>query len=252
MARLNQIVAYCNKVLLINEFDDYCPNGLQVDGRDEVNTLVSGVTASQALIERAIEERADAVLVHHGYFWKGEQATLTGVKYQRIRALIRHDISLLAYHLPLDAHLELGNNAQLAHQLNFQHYTVCDRGPAKGLLFYCDLPFAISGEALKGRISSALSREALHINVEGRVINRVGWCTGGAQSFIDQAADLGLDAYITGEASEKTTHIARERGIHFYSAGHHASERYGVQALGEQLQKEFSINHINIDIDNPV
>ncbi len=252
MARLNQIVEYCNDLLRSNDFSDYCPNGLQIEGRADVERLVSGVSASKALIDRAIDERADAILVHHGYFWKGEDACLTGMKLRRIKALIENNISIIAYHLPLDAHTELGNNAQLAKRLGIERFSVIEEGPAKNILFYSELPAAVTASALASKIESSLQRKPLHIDGGKAEIKSLAWCSGGAQSFIEHAVTLGVHAYISGEISEQTTHVARENGLHYFSAGHHATERYGVMAVGDHLADLFAIKHINIDIANPV
>lgn len=217
-----------------------------------MNNLVSGVTASQALIDRAIAERADALLVHHGYFWKGENPCVVGMKYRRLRALIENGISLIAYHLPLDAHPQLGNNAQLGLRFDLNNICVADEGGGKDLLFYSAMDRPLSPTQLADRIHTALDRPALHIAAERNEIVRVGWCSGGAQDFIEYAKDLNLDAFISGEVSEQTTHFARENNIHYFAAGHHATERYGVSALGEHIQNEFSLIHVNVDIDNPV
>jgi len=242
------ITTYIDKLLDVERYRDYCPNGLQVEGREQIQHIVSGVTASQALIEAAIEQGADALLVHHGYFWKGETETITGIKRQRILRLLESDLNLLAYHLPLDGHAELGNNAQLARVLGF---SVEEISGDSGLLYVGKPEQSCSGEALATHIESCLNRAPQHIAADKK-IERIAWCTGGAQSYIEQAAMLGVDAFITGEISEQTVHIARETGIHFYAAGHHATERYGVQALGEHLAEHFGINHSFIDIDNPV
>jgi len=247
MSSRQEILAYLDTLLNVAQYRDYCPNGLQVEGRNEITHIVSGVTASQALIEAAIEQKADALLVHHGYFWKGEAQSITGIKRQRIQRLLESGLNLLAYHLPLDGHVELGNNAQLARILDIK---VEGTAGDAGLLFYGSLNQVCSGDVLATHIASRLNRTPEHISVD-REIQRVAWCTGGAQSYIEQAAALGVDAFITGEISEQTVHIARETGIHFYAAGHHATERYGVQALGEQLVSEFGLKHTFIDIDNP-
>lgn len=252
MARLNDIVSYCNDLLQPDRFSDYCPNGLQVEGNSEVRILVTGVTANQALIERAVDKKADAVLVHHGYFWKGENACITGMKYRRLKLLIENGISLIAYHLPLDAHPVVGNNAQLGRVLSFNDFTTHGDGQGTDLLFYTHLEESLAATELSSRIEKALCRHPLHIAGGKAQISRIGWCTGGAQAYIDQAVDLGLDAFITGEVSEQTTHIALERGIHFYAAGHHATESYGVRALGDHLKDTFSLSHVNVDVFNPV
>jgi len=248
MISRQKVVTYLDTLLEVSRYRDYCPNGLQVEGCADLEHIVSGVTASQALIEAAIEQGADALLVHHGYFWKGETPSITGIKRQRIQRLLETGINLLAYHLPLDGHIELGNNAQLARVLGLETEGVSGE---TGLLYYGRLKQTCSGEVLATHIESCLARAPLHIPAD-RPIDRVAWCTGGAQSYIEEAVELGVDAFITGEASEQTVHIARETGIHFYAAGHHATERYGVQALGEHLAEQFDLKHSFIDIDNPV
>lgn len=249
MAKLHEIVRYTNELLAIDTFQDYGPNGLQVEGRADVNTLISGVTASQALLDVAVEQGADAVLVHHGYFWKNEDPCVVGMKRRRLATLLANNISLLAYHLPLDAHPTLGNNAQLARVLGF----VPDTPPADGhtLVMTGRLAAPMSGETLGVHIAGTLGRAPLHIAGAADTIQRIAWCTGGAQAYIEQAVALGADAYLTGEVSEQTVHVARECGIHFFACGHHATERYGAPALGEHLAGQFGIAHYFIDIDNP-
>lgn len=248
MTQLQELEQYCNQRLDIDAFEDYCPNGLQIEACSEVTKLVSGVTASMALIESALEMKADALLVHHGYFWKSESPVITGMKGRRIKALLKNNLSLLAYHLPLDAHPELGNNAQLAARLGFVAPAAVD---SAGLLWGGSLEPSLSPHELSRHIADTLKRAPLHVDGGPEIIRRVAWCTGGAQSYIGQAADLGYDAFISGEISEATVHIAREQGIHFFSAGHHATERYGVQALGAELASRFAIEHHFVDIDNP-
>lgn len=249
MAELSIIVEYANELLKINQFKDYCPNGLQVEGRGQVKKIVSGVTACQALIAAAVQEEADLLLVHHGYFWRGEDASITGIKQKRIKALLENGVSLLAYHLPLDAHTGLGNNACLATRLGFQTEGVLTTDLIGN---YGSLLQPLDANELAANISRALGREPLVIAAGPDKISRIGWCTGAAQNYIDQAISLGLDAYISGEISEQTVHQAREAGIHYFAAGHHATERYGVQRLGERLAQQFEITHQFIDIDNPV
>lgn len=248
--QLNELEAYLNQLLDIAKFHDYCPNGLQVEGRSEVRQLVSGVTASLDFLEAALAARADAVLVHHGYFWRGENPCLTGMKRRRIGLLLAHDVSLLSYHLPLDAHPELGNNAQLSHRLGFRE---TGRFGGQGIGMYGTLPSNISNlKELRVSVELILSRIPLVIGDDALPVKRVAWCTGGAQDYFGDAIDLGADVFITGEISERTVHLARESGVAFISAGHHATERYGVQALGDHISKKFDINHQYIDIDNPV
>lgn len=252
MVALNELVSYTNNLLNIGAFKDYCPNGLQVEGRPQVERLISGVTACRRLIDAAIDRRADVLLVHHGYFWRGESLEITGMKRQRLRQLLVNDISLLAYHLPLDAHPEVGNNAQLARLLglNVAGGLNPDVRPAIGLYGKFSEPTSV--DALQRRLCAVLDREPLYIAGGPATIQTVGWCTGAAQGFIEQAAALKLDAYISGEISEQTVHVAREAGIHYFAAGHHATERYGPKALGEHLAHEFGLQHEFVDIDNPV
>lgn len=251
MISLKELVSYTDRLLDVGAFKDYCPNGLQVEGCAEVVRLVSGVTASRRLIEAAIERGANALLVHHGYFWRGEDPCITGIKRERVRRLLGADVSLLAYHLPLDAHPELGNNAQLARLLGLNIEGPLDPRalPAIGLHGRISEPASV--DALRRRLCAVLDREPLHVAGGPANIQTIGWCTGAAQGFIEQAAALGLDAYISGEISEQTVHIAREAGIHYFAAGHHATERYGPKALGEHLAQQFGLQHEFIDIDNP-
>lgn len=249
MQQLDVIVDYCNTLLRVNEFSDYCPNGLQVEGQAEVRRLICGVTACQALIDRAIEQQADAILVHHGYFWKNEAPVITGIKRQRISALLENGISLLAYHLPLDAHETLGNNVTLAEKLDLQ----VGEANSDGLLWNGQLAQPMQASAFAQHIAQRLGREPLHLPAgSGREIKRVGWCTGGAQHYIEQAAAQGLDAYISGEVSEQTFHLAQELDIHYFAAGHHATESYGVQALASHLAEKFALHCEFIDVPNPV
>ncbi|MDH5407154.1 MAG: Nif3-like dinuclear metal center hexameric protein [Gammaproteobacteria bacterium] len=252
MAQLTELLEYTNKLLEIDRYKDYAPNGLQVEGKAEVNSIVSGVTASRALIDAAIKAGADTVLVHHGYFWKGEDPCLVGMKGQRVRSLIKADLNLLGYHLPLDAHAELGNNIQLAQLLGFELEGRFLGDNETGIGMHGSLSKPLSGEELAAHIAAKLERTPLHIAGNDKPIKRIAWCTGGAQGYIQQAVALGVDAYITGEASEHTVHTARECGLHFFAAGHHATERYGVQALGAHLAEKFGVSHQFIDIENPV
>lgn len=251
MVQLKDLLSYANNVLEVERFHDYCPNGLQVEGVNDVKKIVSGVTASQALIDAAIKEKADVLLVHHGYFWKGEDAQITGLKYQRVRSLIENGINLVAYHLPLDAHPLYGNNAKLAEVLDLDITgSFPSANTAVGL--YGRLKTPMSAAEFSQKISVSLQREPLHIGDKTQQIQSLAWCSGAAQNYIEDAAQLGVDAYLSGEISEQTVHIARECGIHYFAAGHHASERYGVQAFGEHLAAHFAIEHQFIDIPNPV
>lgn len=252
MVQVADLTQYIADLLAVDRFKDYGPNGLQVEGRKEINRIVSGVTASLALIEAAIEAQADAILVHHGYFWKGEDPCLVGMKAARIRRLMQAEINLLAYHLPLDAHAELGNNVQLARCLGFNIEGRFIGDADTGIGMHGRLPNTMSGVDLATHVGRVLDRLPLHIEGSDRPIKRIAWCTGGAQGYIEQAAALGVDAYLTGEVSEQTVHAAREYGIHFFAAGHHATERYGVQALGSHLANNFELECQYVEIENPV
>ena len=249
---LNDLVREIDRELQPGLFKDYCPNGLQVEGRKDIRKLVTGVTACQSLIDKAIEKNADAILVHHGYFWRGEDAVITGMKRRRIEALLNHNISLIAYHLPLDAHPELGNNAQLAKLMNWSVEGGLEPGAKLPVGNWGKTSETVSLDTLGEKLSETLGREPLLISGGDHEVNRVAWCTGAAQSMIDKALDLGVDAFISGEISESTVHFARENGIHYISAGHHATERYGVQALAGWLEERTGVEHEFIDIDSPV
>lgn len=249
---LKELVAYCDGLLSSASIRDYCPNGLQVEGAAEVARIVSGVTASQALIDEAVRLEADLLLVHHGYFWKGEDSRITGIKYRRIRSLIGSDISLLAYHLPLDVHPELGNNAQLAQILGLETLGPMDPLAKPAVGSHGRLAKKLKAEDFARQVSMVLGRECQHIGDPEAEIETIAWCTGAAQGMIEQAAQLNVDAYLSGEISEPTVHVAREAGIHYFAAGHHATERYGAKALGEHLAQHFGVEHHFIDIDNPV
>jgi dinuclear metal center YbgI/SA1388 family protein len=233
--------------LAVDQFQDYAPNGLQVEGKPDIQRIVFGVTASQALIDQAIERQADAILVHHGYFWKNEPPVLTGMKYQRIKKLIQNDINLLAYHLPLDAHDEFGNNAQLG-----RLWGLTELPTPAGLVRLGELPESVSIEQWIARVAASLQREPLHLSGGTSQVKRIAWCSGGAQGYIHQAIEMGADVFISGEVSEQTTHIAREEGIHYLAAGHHATETWGVKALAQHLQQTFRLDCEFIDIPNPV
>ena len=249
MIQRDELLQYLHGLLAVDDFADYCPNGLQVEGRGEIRKLVTGVTACQALVDAAVDAGADALLVHHGYFWKGEEPTITGLKRRRVQTLLDAGINLLAYHLPLDAHPQLGNNAQLAQRLGLTASGGFGASPAIALVGNVDEP--VSGKAFAARIADSLQREPLHVPGRAEKIRRIAWCSGGAQGYIEAAAAQGVDAYLTGEVSEQTVHVARETGLHFFAAGHHATERYGAQALGEHLAERFDVQVAFIDIDNP-
>ncbi|WP_456380233.1 Nif3-like dinuclear metal center hexameric protein [Thiolapillus sp.] len=248
MTALHEIIDYCDARLAIDRFEDYCPNGLQVEASQKIERIVTGVTASLALIGAAAEMKADLLLVHHGYFWNNEAAPLAGMKGRRVRALYASNMSLAAYHLPLDAHEELGNNARLGALLGCSN----SRPAGDSLLWEGEFPTELAVDELLVRIQGITRREPLLLPGGGHGVRRLAWCTGGAQGKMEKAADLGVDAYLTGEASESNFHVAAERGIHFIAAGHHATERYGIQALGVELENKFDIKHQFIDVFNPV
>lgn len=250
----SELTHYLNDLLAVSTFQDYSPNGLQVAGRTQVQSIVTGVSACQALLDTAVARGADTVIVHHGYFWKGENVCVTGVLKNRLKTLLEHDINLLAYHLPLDAHAIYGNNVQLAKVLDFDvtcHFTASHlHEPPHGCLGR--LPSALSGEALQNTLAEKLNRMPLWIPGSADQIETIAWCTGAAEDFLPTVAQLGVDAYVTGEVRERTVHLARELGVHFYAAGHHATERYGIQALSAHLAEKFDVPVVFVDIDNPV
>ena len=247
---LSTLVEEADRYLNASKISDYCPSGLQVEGRPQVQRIVSGVTASQALLDAAVDAHADVVLVHHGYFWKNEDPRVVGIKQRRLKTLLCNDISLLAYHLPLDVHPEVGNNVQLARVLGLTVEGPLEPDNPRSVGLVGSLETPLSPIDFIRRIDASLGREPLMI--EGPdLIRRIAWCTGGAQGYIEQAVAAGVDAYLTGEVSEPTVHIARENGLSFFAAGHHATERYGVQALGDYLAKRFAVEHVFIDCPNP-
>lgn len=247
--KLTELLDYTGHLLQVERFRDYCPNGLQVAGRERVGTIISGVTASMALLEAAVDAGADTILVHHGYFWKGEDARVIGIKRARLKFLLEHDLNLVAYHLPLDAHPELGNNVQLARILGIE---VEGSFGEQSIAAYGRLPAATPLARFGAQVFDRLDRTPLVVGDATAEITKVAWCTGAAQDVLEQAIELGVDAFLTGEVSERTVHLARESGVAFIAAGHHATERYGVQALGEHLASHFGLRHQYIEIDNPV
>ncbi len=255
ISRIELLQAF-DGLLQPERFKDYGPNGLQVEGKAEVSRIVSGVTASRALIEAAIAARADAIFVHHGLFWRGQDGRVTGWMKQRLQLLLAHDINLYAYHLPLDAHPEWGNNAQLGRVLGWvadAHFGEQDLGCVAHAAF-------ADGQALADHVAHALGRAVTLVQPETadgaaprpvRPVRRVGWCTGGAQGYFESAIAAGADAFITGEISEPQAHLAREMGVSFIAAGHHATERYGAPAVAAQVAERFGLDHQFIEIDNP-
>lgn len=252
MVELNELVSWCNHILNVKAFKDYCPNGLQVEGSAQVHKIITAVTASQEAIDAAIAEKADVLLVHHGYFWKGEPEVLTGIKGQRIKKLMQHNISLIAYHLPLDAHTTLGNNAALADLLDIHMTGALDPSEAYPIGNIGELSAAMTAEQLSQHIATRLGRLPFHLSGASPTIKKLGFCTGGAQDYLYKAALQGCDAYLSGEVSERTYHEAKELGIHYFACGHHATERGGVQRLGQALAKQFDIDVKFVDYDNPV
>ena len=244
-----ELDTYLDQYLDVAKFRDYSPNGLQVEGKERVERIVTGVTASLELLQAAVDANADAVLVHHGYFWRGEDARIVGVRRRRIALLIENDLNLYAFHLPLDAHPEVGNNVALARVLGL---TLEGRGGEQDLLFHGRPDVELDLGGLAARVEQRLARAPLVIGDTSRPLRRIAWCTGAAQGYLEDAVRLGVDAYITGEASEQTVHLARESGVAFIGAGHHATERYGVQALGAHLAQRFGVQHVHVDIPNPV
>lgn len=244
-----ELELYLNDMLQIGRFKDYSPNGLQVEGRRRIEKIATGVTASLAFLQAATEWGADAVLVHHGYFWRNEAPQITGRKYRRLKQLIDNEINLFAYHLPLDDHPEFGNNAQLGARLGL----IGDvRFGADSLGWMTTLPMPVSLAHFAAQVEHTLGRAPLMLGDPESELRRIAWCTGGAQNYFEAAIDAGADVYLTGEISEQITHIAAESGVAFLAAGHHATERYGVQAVGAHLSERFDIEHLFIDIDNPV
>lgn len=247
----DDLAKYLAQTLDITRFRDYCPNGLQVEGRRRIARLVTGVTASVALIEAALAAGADAILVHHGYFWRGEDPRVIGPKHRRLKLLLGHDLNLFAYHLPLDMHAELGNNAQLAKRLEL----LADGRFGENELGWLGRPAGSSMQSvgqLARSIAERLGREPLVIGAHEQPVGRVAWCTGAAQGMLADAIAAGADTFLSGEISEPTVHLAREAGVTYIACGHHATERYGVQAVGSHLAARFGVEHRFIDIDNPV
>ena len=243
---------YLNRLLAIDAVDDYCPNGIQVENRQPISKIVTGVTASLDLIEYAVAEEAEAILVHHGYFWKNEAAAIKGMKYQRLQQLLSHDIALLAYHLPLDLHPVFGNNVQLAKRLNFEITEVRNLDGKLALLYCGALKEALSLTELAAHCAQQLGQSPISLSGGAHKIKTIAWCTGAAHTYIEAAAHSGVDAYLSGEVNEANFYQAKELGIHYLACGHHATERYGVEALGRHLQEQFKLDVINYDSANPI
>ncbi len=250
MAQRQALLSLCNQLLQPQLFKDYCPNGLQVEGRSEVKKIISGVTASRTFIEAAIQEGADTLLVHHGLFWRGQDGSVTGWMKQRLALLLAHDINLLAYHLPLDAHEDWGNNAMLGKHMGWQ--TLERFGDQRLGWLGSPLNGVTDPAALQTELENKLGRAAVAVIPDAaRPVKRIAWCTGGAQSWFEDAIAAGADAFVTGEISEPQAHLARETGVAFFACGHHATERYGAPALAEHVASALGVAHQFIDISNP-
>lgn len=248
MIERDTLLSHLHQMLEADRFKDYGPNGLQVEGKARIHKVVTGVTASLALIEAAVAEGADALLVHHGLFWRGQDGRVTGWMRQRLAKLLQHDINLIAYHLPLDAHASLGNNAQWGQRLGWVADT---RFGDQNLGFMGPAPAGLGFDALLQQLRQVMGREVTGIPGDGRPIQRVAWCSGGAQGYFEQAIAAGADVFLTGEISEPQAHYAQETGVAFIACGHHASERWGVQAVGEHLAQRMGVVHTFIDLPNP-
>jgi dinuclear metal center YbgI/SA1388 family protein len=247
--RRDELRSYLDRFLEAENYRDYCPNGLQVEGRAEIQRVVCGVSASQALLDEAVRRDADAIVVHHGWFWRGEDGRVTGVRKSRLATLLAHDINLFAYHLPLDAHSEIGNNAQLARRMDWR---VEGRFGEQDIGFVGSPAQAATAAEIAANLERELGRAVLLVGAGDRPVARLAWCSGSAQGWFESAIAAGADCYISGEISEQTVHLARESGVPFIAAGHHATERYGVMAIGEHLREQFGLDCQFVDIDNPV
>ena len=252
MASLNEIIQWCDQTLKSPEFKDYAPNGLQIEGKTEVKKILCAVTASQTAIDAAIAYGADLLLVHHGYFWKGEPYPITGMRGKRIKALIQHDISLVGYHLPLDSHPTLGNNAAIADLLTLENIEALDPSEKHPIGNIGYLKQAMSPESFKTYVSERLGFDAIHLPADKTSVYKVGFCTGGAQDYILKAAEQDCDAYISGEVSERTFYQAQELNVHYYACGHHATEKYGVQRLAQAISEQFDIEYSYFELNNPI
>ena len=247
--QLSELNRYLTQLLQPERFSDYCPNGLQVEGKREVGKIVTGVTASLALLERAQSANADAILVHHGYFWRGESPLVTGIKMRRLKFLLANDLSLFAYHLPLDAHPKIGNNVMLGELLGLK---ITGWLEDKNMIAWSTLEHPQALQTFADMISAKLNRQVQLVGDLNKTVQTVAWCTGAAQGYIEQAINADIDVFISGEISEQTVHLARESNTAYIAAGHHATERYGIQALGEYLAENLPIQHEFIDVNNPV
>lgn len=245
-----ELLNYLNKVLIPEKFQDYCPNGLQIEGKSDISKIITGVSISEKLIDAAVEQDASAIIVHHGLFWNKDEYIITGIKRNRIAKLLKHGINLYAYHLPLDNHPELGNNVQLAKKLGFE---VIGQDEKQNLLWHGKLPNPTTIIQLASNIGASLDHKPLYFaNQDTQIISRLAWCTGGAQSMFELAIKLGVDAYITGEVSEPIMNLAHESNVAFIAAGHYTTERYGIMALTEHIQQAISLDANFVELYNPV
>jgi dinuclear metal center YbgI/SA1388 family protein len=252
MIQRGVLANYLQDYLACKDFFDYAPNGLQIEGVSTIKRVCTAVTASEDIIKKSMVMKADALLVHHGYFWQGEDAVITGIKRQRIGALIKQNMNLFAYHLPLDCHPVIGNNACFAKVLDIGQVQRHAVGKNRDLLWLGEYAEPLSAESLLVLLTGALNRRPLHVSGTNKPIRRIAWCTGAAQDLIEQAHQLGVDAFLSGEISERTYHQAQELRLHYFACGHHATERYGIQALGAHLHEKFGLEHHYIESDNPI
>lgn len=252
MAQLHEIIKWCDHTLKSNEFKDYAPNGLQIEGLNEVNSITCAVTASLDAIEACIKNGSKILLVHHGYFWKGEAYPITGMRGNRIKKLIQHEISLVAYHLPLDSHPTLGNNAAIAEILGLQDVSALDPNQKHPIGNIGFLPEPVTAHDFQQKLAQSLQPQILHLAANKTHVQKIGFCTGAAQDFISHAAEQGCDAYLSGEVSERTFYEAKELDVHYYACGHHATERYGVQRLAQAVCEQFDLEYHYFEQNNPV
>ncbi|MBA2656381.1 MAG: Nif3-like dinuclear metal center hexameric protein [Tatlockia sp.] len=247
-----ELTAYLHDLLSCADFEDYAPNGLQIEGGMQIHRICTAVTASMDAINKAIAFKSDALIVHHGYFWRGEDPVLIGMKRKRIAELLKYNINLFAYHLPLDCHAELGNNACLGRLFNLESIETHKIAKTRDLLWSGTLAETITAKQFAVKIQKILGREALHLSGSEKPIQKLAWCSGAAQDLIEHAHKLGVDGFLSGEVSERTFYQAQELGIHYFSSGHHATERYGVQALGKHLAAKYGLDYQFIDSTNPI
>ena len=246
--RKQDLIESLNTLLHPEFFKDYAPNGLQVEGKDEIKRIVTAVSATQNVIDRAVQLQADALLVHHGWFWRGENPAIVATKYKRLKTLMSAEINLIAYHLPLDAHETLGNNAQMTALLNAQDIVL----GGEGNFIWSGKIAPVSVQELAQCLEKALNRKPLVLGDASIKVERLAWCSGSAENFFEAAIAMGAQAYISGEATERTTHLARESEVPFLVCGHHATERLGIRALGDWIEEKHGLECIFVDDDNPI